>query len=100
MAKYVIDDHYNISGDHYMDHYYNNHLKESDTMISNNDIYQPRLRCEQLHRTCDSDMLIKIQKGFENGSTCVLRTLFNEDIQCREDHDCTKCIQAEINKKL
>lgn len=107
MAKFYMDDHNNISGDHYMD-LLNMNQKECDTMDSkrpdltyNNDIYPPRHRSDMLVRMCNSEMLFRIQKGINDGQTCVLKILFgSNNIQCRDDHDCDKCICEEICKKL
>ena len=104
MAKFYIDDHYNISGDHYMDLL----QKECDHMndkkpelLYNNDIYPSRFRSDLLLKTCNSELLSRIQKGINDGETCVLKILFGSNrIQCREDHDCNKCICEEICKKL
>jgi hypothetical protein len=103
MAKFYIDDHHNISGDHYMDLL----QKECDHMndkrpdlMYNNDIYPSRSRSGVLLKMCTSDLLYRIQKGINLGETCVLKILFGKDgIQCPEDHNCDKCIHENMCKK-
>ena len=96
MAKFYIDDHHNISGDHYMDQ-----KKGGEDMIQNNDSLSNRLRRDLLNRMCSSELLFRIQNGINRGETCVLKILYGPNsVTCPEDHDCNKCICEEICKKL
>ena len=97
MAKFYIDDHNNISGDHFVDVFSNNDVKDrlvNDMEIKN---YSDKIASKSI-----GDTLVKIQNGINNGDNCVLHILFcnemNVDKTC--NHECDQCILKHINDRI
>ena len=90
MAKFIIDDHNNISGDRWM----NQHGYEVMDMRNTN-----RDKLVQMNHY---DLLIKIQKYLNKGGLCVLDSLSNEKQPCIINdgkRDCETCVQTWLNRK-
>jgi NDP-sugar pyrophosphorylase family protein len=97
MAKFYIDDHNNISGDHYVDSFGNN---VNDRLVNDMDIknYSDKIASKSI-----GDTLVKIQNGINNGDNCVLHILFCNEMNVDDkacNHECDQCILKHINDRI
>lgn len=99
MAKFILDDHTVISGDHFMDIF---NMKEDESMLNTNRDY--------IKNTSEYDMLIKIQHAIDNGCKCIPNALSDKHVECvdksgnvtndPDKHCCDVCIRQWLNCKI